>query len=126
MRLWHEELLSKLPQKQILGQHRECCALRGLSFGKKHSVVDYVFTHPMEALFVYHTRVMKEMEKRNYKISEEWWNPNYRGKNCEAYKADSNLIQKYKETARVYLEHDDKYLKECIENLKEKGIEIEQ
>ena len=42
MRLWHEGLLFHLPRAQLLGQHRECCALRGLSWGKKHAVVDYV------------------------------------------------------------------------------------
>ena len=34
MRLWHEELISKLPRQQLLGQHRECCALRGNGWGK--------------------------------------------------------------------------------------------
>ena len=29
MRLWHQALISKLPRQQLLGQHRECCALRG-------------------------------------------------------------------------------------------------
>lgn len=37
MRLWHEELISKLPRQQLLGQHRECCALRGNGWGKKHA-----------------------------------------------------------------------------------------
>ena len=27
MRLWHEDLIRKLPRQQLLGQHRECCAL---------------------------------------------------------------------------------------------------
>ena len=44
MRLWHEKLISKLPRQQLLGQHRECCALRGNGWGKKHATVDYVFT----------------------------------------------------------------------------------
>ena len=39
MRLWHEALISKLPRQQLLGQHRECCALRGAGWGRKHSVV---------------------------------------------------------------------------------------
>ena len=39
MRLWHEELISKLPRQQLLGQHRECCALRGNGWGKKHATV---------------------------------------------------------------------------------------
>ena len=29
MRLWHQALIPKLPRPQLLGQHRECCALRG-------------------------------------------------------------------------------------------------
>ena len=39
MRLWHEELISKLPRQQLLGQHRECCVLRGNGWGKKHARV---------------------------------------------------------------------------------------
>lgn len=27
MRLWHVNLLNKLPRQQLLGQHRECCAV---------------------------------------------------------------------------------------------------
>lgn len=60
MRLWHEALLPYLPRAQLLGQHRECCALRGLSWGRRHAVVDYVFTHSRERLAVYHARVMRE------------------------------------------------------------------
>jgi uncharacterized protein (TIGR02328 family) len=29
MRLWHYKLIPYLPRQQLLGQHRECCALRG-------------------------------------------------------------------------------------------------
>ena len=29
MRLWHQDLLPLLPRAQLLGQHRECAALRG-------------------------------------------------------------------------------------------------
>ena len=29
MRLWHQALIPYLPRQQLLGQHRECCALRG-------------------------------------------------------------------------------------------------
>ena len=44
MRLWHQALIPKLPRPQLLGQHRECCALRGNGWGKKHATVDYVFS----------------------------------------------------------------------------------
>ena len=64
MRLWHQKLIQHLPRQQLLGQHRECCALRGLSWGKKHSVVDYVFEYSPYRLFGYHLMVMYEMLDR--------------------------------------------------------------
>lgn len=42
MRLWHESLIPYLPRQRLLGQHRECCALRGKEWSKKHSTVDFV------------------------------------------------------------------------------------
>ena len=39
MRLWHQELLEKIPRQQLLGQHRECCALSGCS--KSHQMISY-------------------------------------------------------------------------------------
>ena len=53
MRLWHESLIPKLPRQQLLGQHRECCALRGGGWGKKHATVNYVFDHSPYKLFQY-------------------------------------------------------------------------
>ena len=42
MRLWHQALISKLPRQQLLVQHRECCALRGKGWQRKHATVNYV------------------------------------------------------------------------------------
>lgn len=64
MRLWHQDLLPLLPRQQLLVQHRECCALRGKGWGKPHSVVNYVFEHPLSTLEDYHGLVMREMERR--------------------------------------------------------------
>lgn len=33
MRLWHQDLITRLPRQQLLGQHRECAALRGAGWG---------------------------------------------------------------------------------------------
>ena len=63
MRLWHEALLPLLPRQQLLGQHRECCALRGRGWGKPHSTVNYVFKHTRLDLVLYHVKVLREMEK---------------------------------------------------------------
>ena len=69
MRLWHYKLVSKLPRQQLLGQHREYCALRDKACGKRHSVVDYVFKHPYQELVSYHLDcVISEMQRRGYNV----------------------------------------------------------
>lgn len=121
MRLWHEQMIPLLPKNQLLGQHRECCALRGNGWKKKHKTVDYVFSYSPYELFLYHSLVMDEMEKRGYQVSIEWRDKNYRGKVAEKYR---NLEEKMIDSP-IYKEHNQEYLQECIENLREKGIELE-
>ncbi|QDP42055.1 TIGR02328 family protein [Radiobacillus deserti] len=118
MRLWHEDLLTLLPRQQLLGQHRECCALRGKGWGKPHSTVNYVFLYSPRKLFQYHELVMEEMKERGYKINPLWLDPSYRGQVMEPYEAMDELEKSYP----IYEEHDEAYLEECILNLEEKGI----
>lgn len=127
MRLWHQKLIPLLPRQQLLGQHRECAALRGKGWGRKHSVVDYVFTHIPERLVAYHYLVMDEMERRGYKPDKIWRDINYRGKvlGVEPNWCDEAMFETwhyYK--GNIYEEHDEYYLEECRENLREKGIEV--
>ena len=121
MRLWHEQIIHLLPKNQLLGQHRECCALRGNGWNKKHKTVDYVFTYSPYNLYIYHSKIMDEMEKRGYRVSREWRDKNYRGQKAESY---SNLEETSISTP-IYKEHNDEYLLECIENLAGKGIKID-
>lgn len=138
MRLWHEALIPHLPRQQLLGQHRECCALRGNGWGKKHSTVDYVFKHPFEWLVAYHYKVMQEMLYRGYSPNDSWFDPAYRGSHCEPYvypKIEIRSVGEYKSlvvpcgediaSQFIYPEHYDKYLKECLDNLEKKGIHTE-
>lgn len=118
MRLWHEDLISRLPKGQLLGQHRECCALRGNGWGRKHATVNYVFTHSPYKLFRYHQLIMSEMERRGYKVSKEWLNKDYRGKICDPYQDLPEILV----SSPIYEEHDESYLEECLENLKLKNI----
>lgn len=120
MRLWHQQLISKLPRTQLLGQHRECCALRGNGWGKKHATVDYVFSHPYRKLFDYHQLIMQEMIRRGYNVSAEWWEITYRGKSCPPFPFVAQLV----ETNPIYPEHDACYLEECLLNLLDKGIDL--
>lgn len=119
MRLWHYKLIKKLPRQQLLGQHRECCALRGKGWGKPHATVNYVFKYSRGDLCRYHVLVMAEMARRGYRVAQEWQDLRYRGK---ALEPDSRrALETYFQT---YPEHNQAYLDECLENLARKGIEI--
>lgn len=153
MRLWHESLLPLLPNPQLLGQHRECCALRGLGWGRPHSTVNYVFDHPYEYLYVYHLKVLKEMLNRGYELHLAWYRMTYRGakaphiiyyskENEESLRALAlnwedfpkgyykpnpgfSIVKLAKPGVLVYPEHNDQYLRECLDNLSRKGIHLE-
>lgn len=122
MRLWHYDLIKKLPRQQLLGQHRECCALRGKGWGKKHSTVNYVFKYPYMTLFNYHRMIMDEMTDRGYKVSTKWLYHQYRGKEIGFDYSEFTALNL--EGDLIYSEHDEYYYKECIDNLRSKGINI--
>lgn len=131
MRLWHQQLLPYLDRQRLLSQHRECCALRGKGWGKKHSVVDYVFTHEHELLVAYHRLVMDEMERRGYHPDRTWDDPCWRGSTlgreegwADADMTDDQYCYAVHKGGIIYPEHDDAYLVECIRLLKEKEAPI--
>lgn len=132
MRLWHQALIPYLPRQQLLGQHRECCALRGKGWGKKHSVVDYVFKYNPAKLVAYHYIIMEEMERRGYHPDRAWDNPDWRGNvlNEQVDWADRKEVDQLWMNINqigqiIYPEHNETYLNECLDNLKSKGIEID-
>jgi len=125
MRLWPLSILSQLPRQQLLGQHRECCALRGKGWGRKHATVDYVFKHPYAWLYEYHKAVMLEMWKRRFVPSPWWWDIEFRGKGLE-YDYSEFTMRKESPCATIYPEHDAAYLAECVENLARKGVKIKE
>jgi uncharacterized protein (TIGR02328 family) len=127
MRLWHYKLLPYLPGKQLMGQWRECLALLGNGWGRKHSTVDYIFKYEKTHLLAYTMLVVNEAIGRNYHCNmalivkqlaknhtdEEIQNIDYFGQQL------ANRVAKDKEV--LYLEHDEKYLMDCLLNLVGKG-----
>lgn len=128
MRLWHEALLPYLSRQRLVRQHCECCALRGNGWGKKHSTVDYAFKHSPERLYKYHLKVIAEMQRRGYDFEGKWLEPTYRGKYCEPWNFKM-FYMKYGQLSfdskYVFEEHNDEYLKECLEILDRKGEHID-
>lgn len=127
MRLWHQFLIPFLDRQRLLGQHRELAALRGKGWGRKHSVVDYVFTHDPSWLVAYHLLVMEEMRHRGYNPDKAWYNPYWRGntlgvdeKFADADFVDDQYAYATRKGGIIYPEHNDEYLAECIALLKEK------
>lgn len=120
MRLWHEDLIDKLPRGQLLGQHRECAALRGAGWGRPHATVNYVFFHSPYKLYQYHMLIIEEMKDRGYKPDRAWEDKDYRGKLLPSY----DDLKEVSETSPIYPEHDDEYLKECLDNLSDKGFDL--
>ena len=85
MRLWHQALIPQLPRAQLLGQHRECAALRGNGWGRPHATVNYVFAHSPYLLHAYHVLIMDEMQRRGYRPDPAWHDKNHRGNTCPPY-----------------------------------------
>lgn len=121
MRLWHEKMIAHLPRRQLLGQHRECAALRGDGWGRPHATVNYVFDYPPYKLYQYHVLIMDEMRRRGYQPDEAWENPLYRGKKARPYRNKEACAA----TSPLYPEHNAAYLAECLENLEQKGIYLD-
>lgn len=120
MRLWHKDLIIKLPRQQLLGQHRECCALRGKGWGKAHSTVNYVFQYRYNRLFLYHQKVMFEMCQRGYTVDSVWFNPQYRGKLIGIDQTSFTYTSGVANSD--YPEHNQAYYDECVLNLAQKGV----
>ena len=121
MRLWHIDLIQKLPRQQLLGQWRECIALLGNGWGKRHRTVNYVFKYPVETLVVYSFCVASEMFNRRYNANIELIEKAVKKRDK---KISLELVKFYMNNKNLYEEHNDEYYKECIDNLKNKGVNI--
>ena len=116
MRLWHKDLISVLPDKQLLGQWRECCAI-AKSIAKKgspnHILVNKIMEYPFEHFFYYTSWVMYEMALRGFKVDEFKFVKHY-------MKIASNFPDLVTEEYIFPEWHNDRYYVQCFFNLQEK------
>lgn len=69
MRLWHKEMIPVLPDRQLLGQWRELCAIASNIKNKgtpNHLLVNKVTQFPESHLYTYAGLVYNEMTKREF------------------------------------------------------------
>lgn len=113
MRLWHYKLIPVLPNAMLVSQWRECIAIkRQWEKGTlKHRLVSYALLYSREYFLQYVQQVVRELDKRNIKYQEKYYQEIdkfcWEGEMC-FHPCD-------------YIEHNNKYLKQCLYNLQEKA-----
>lgn len=115
MRLWHKDLISVLPKKQLFGQWRECCLIaKGLSEGTlNHLLVNKVKEYDKSHFICYAGYVENEMIKRGYAPKTENFTKYFR--NIDFVMAHIIPIDDlFKDW------HNDRYFNQCFYNLQEK------
>ena len=79
MRLWQPELLGEL--------HRDICLMRSSAWKAPRHAGSWAYNLPWGCLAWYHSRVMREMQRRGWRPSGQWFDPCYRGRSREAVEA---------------------------------------
>ena len=116
MRLWHKNMISKLPREQLVAQWRECSAIAGAIIKNgtpNHILVNYILDYPLDMFISYSEIVRAEMTKRGYRTME-------------------NVMEKIKSLKPDYIKvpldsiysdiHDEEYYSICWWNLYEKYL----
>lgn len=116
MRLWHKDLIPYLPDKQLLGQWRECCAIAKNIVSKgtpNHILVNKIMEYPIQRFHFYGFLVSVEMQNRGMKCDFAKFNDYF----------PFNEYNKYKPVLHEALFrgwHNRRYLLQCLCNLQEK------
>lgn len=70
---------------------------------------------------------MNEMQKRGYNVDPNWTDPYFRGYKCErADKAFFGVENAKTQSDMLYQEHNEEYLKDCIENMRNKRVNVSE
>lgn len=114
MRMWHKDLISVLPRKQLMGQWQECCAI-AKSIAEKgepnHVLVNRITDYPVCHLYTYGFNVFNEMVKRKYKCDFNKFSHYFTYPHETFLVSESDLFSYW---------HNKRYLKQCYYNLEEK------
>ena len=129
MRLWHKDLISYLPQQQLIAQWRELCLIAGLlakDHTPNHILVNPIIEYDPAHYISYSSLVFKELYERGY---------NLQAKTIKKFDDDVRAWQLYLKDSlpwaldekipvaydKLYSNwHNKRYLQQCYYNLEEK------
>lgn len=133
MRLWHYDLLDVLPKQQLCSQLRECVAIAKDIYEKgttNHILINPIMDYDLNHFRLYCNLVIKEMEKRGYKVSDktkdklsQYLNGRMSVSNTLGGKLNVFILDEYNYNIYEPLFddwHTDRYLAQCLYNLEEK------
>lgn len=132
--IYHQSLIKRLPERELLDVHLTCCAMRGKQW---KAFEHYMFNHPPIAIYSYHLLVLKELSGMK-QFGDRWVWPDYRGKGMknwslfEVYGVTSEdqiseVYQKYHFSRNpIFPEHTKWELDEQILLLGFNGINLKQ
>ena len=122
MRLWHKNLIDALPDKQLKGQWRECCAIAAnieKNGSPNHMLVNKIMDYGIEEFIVYGKMVCEEMELRGYKADITNFLKHFlsRMSAIDPFK----LEELHRNPLKIFKNwHNEDYMDECYYNLREK------
>lgn len=131
MRLWHVDMIPYLPNLQLTGQWRELCCI-GANLANEHTpnhiLVNPIIDYPPEHFECYCDKVIKEMNRRGFKIQDEVFHKLQDNVRAWRLYLDQDLPFDYIDRdwemnlgEPIYLGwHNDRYLRQCYYNLEEK------
>lgn len=119
MRLWHKALIEVLPDKQLLGQWRECCAIAGSikKFGNpNHMLVNKIMSYKLSHFYMYCSLIAYQMYDRGFSISQA-----AKEKILAITDQDIRMGSEFISFNELFASwHDERYLRQCYYNLQEK------
>lgn len=120
MRLWHKDLISVLPDKQLLSQWRECVCIVTNIKNKgtpNHLLVNKILSYNKSHFYCYCCMIVGEMFKRGFSITQESRNKILEYVTDEEMQVSSRIE---KDGSLFYGWHNKRYLVQCFLNLQEK------
>ena len=117
MRLWHIDLIPILPDRQLLSQWRECCAIAkniADDGNPNHLLVNKVLEYPVDHLYSYALLVIEEMMNRGFHLKNN------------SYENFIHNLDKFGFYTKVPIDyifgnwHNMRYFIQCFYNLQEK------